>query len=107
MLPGGRTPLVNIRLRGAAKVLDELKPEQLRVVCDLTPFTLEGGQKVKIEVSGYPDGVVVEEVSPRELTVELKFAAAVPLKEPEKKTPESPVKPVTSGDGKPGPAPAE
>ena len=107
MLPGGRTPLVNIRLRGAAKVLDELKPEQLRVVCDLTPFTLEGGQKVKIEVSGYPDGVVVEEVSPRELTVELKFAAAVPPKELEKKAPESPEKPVTSGDGKPGSALAE
>ena len=91
----------------AAKVLDELKPEQLRVVCDLTPFTLEGGQKVKIEVSGYPDGVVVEEVSPRELTVELKFAAAVPPKELEKKAPESPEKPVTSGDGKPGSALAE
>ncbi|MCQ2397392.1 MAG: hypothetical protein MJ106_06830 [Lentisphaeria bacterium] len=63
---------VNVYLRGLGKILDAVSTEQLRVVCDLTPYTLAGGQHVKLMVMGLPDGVSVERITPQDaLEVEL------------------------------------
>lgn len=68
---GEMATLVNVHLKGMGKILDTISPEQLRVVCDLTPYTLAGGQHVKLSVTGLPDGVSVKDIEPKELLVEL------------------------------------
>ena len=66
------SPRVNVHLSGPSMVLKNLNPEQLRVVCDLTPYTMAGGQKVRLQVLGLPEGVQVEDILPQEyLTLEL------------------------------------
>lgn len=65
---------VDIHLRGPSKVLKAMTPEDIRVVCDLTPYTMAGKQNVKLRVLNLPEGVQVEEILPRDiLTVELGY----------------------------------
>lgn len=72
---GEDATLVNVHLKGLGSILDTISKEQLRVICDLTPFTLEGGQRVKLSVAGLPPDVSVEHFYPSEsLEVELSYA---------------------------------
>ncbi len=71
-LSDGIAPRRNIHLQGPSKVLKSLTPEQLRLVCDLTPYTMEGGHKVRLQPLWLPEGVQVVEIFPApDLTVEL------------------------------------
>lgn len=63
----GVSPRVTLHLTGPSMVLKSLNPEQLRVVCDLTPFTMAGGQDVRLQVLGLPEGVQVAEILPAEV----------------------------------------
>ena len=67
-------PFVELQLKGPNKVMNAMDAEHLRVVCDLTPFTLEGGQRVTLQVFGLPEGVQVERILPDGiLNVQLAF----------------------------------
>ncbi len=71
-LGNGEFPRVNVYLNGPSMVLKSMNPEQLRVICDLTPYTLPGGQNVRLQVQGVPAGVQVTEILPRDtLSLEL------------------------------------
>ena len=71
-LPDGIAPRRNVHLQGPSKVLKSLTPEQLQLVCDLTPYTMEGGHKVRLQPLWLPEGVQVVEIFPEpDLTVEL------------------------------------
>ncbi|MGN0866795.1 MAG: hypothetical protein ACI4SG_03850 [Oligosphaeraceae bacterium] len=71
-LANGESPRVSVYLSGPSMVLKSLSTEQFRVVCDLTPYTLPGGQKVRLQVLGLPEGVQVTEILPQStLSLEL------------------------------------
>ncbi|GEM_PF-4217256 len=73
-VPGESSREVDIHLRGPSKILKGMSIEDLRVVCDLTPYTMAGKQNVKLGVLDLPDGVKVVEILPRGiLAVELGY----------------------------------
>lgn len=82
---------VQLQLKGPNKVVNSMDPEHLRVICDLTPFTLEGGQKVKLQVFGLPEGVQVERILPDEvLNMQLAYQDSLPESVREKENAEQP-----------------